>query len=100
MAEATPYVTCYLKVRATDLRTPLLGLAAWAGSLLTGAPWVVALLVLVPLVLAGLGRPQAAWTAVGTVVVCSAVLGVALARAQAVRDGPVAGRPGPARWRR
>ena len=77
-------------VRATDLRMPLLGLAAWAGSLLTGAPWVVALLVLVPLVLAGLGRPQAAWTAVGMVVVCSAVLGVALARAQAVRDGPVA----------
>jgi competence protein ComEC len=69
---------------------PLLGLAAWAGSLLTGVPWVVALLVLVPLVLAGFGRPQAAWTAVGMVVVCSAVLGVALARAQAVRDGPVA----------
>ena len=77
-------------VRATDLRMPLLGLAAWAGSLLAGSPWVVALLVLVPLVLAGLGRPRAAWTAVAMVVVCSAVLGVELARAQAVRDGPVA----------
>ncbi len=77
-------------VRPTDLRMPLLGLAAWAGSLLTGAPWVVALAVLAPLVLLALGLRPAAWTAVGMVVVCAAVLGVALTRAQAVRDGPVA----------
>jgi competence protein ComEC len=69
---------------------PLLGLAAWAGSLLAGAPWVVAAAVLAPLVLVAIAWRQVAWTAIGMVVVCSAVLGVALARAQAVRDGPVA----------
>jgi competence protein ComEC len=69
---------------------PLLGLAAWAGSLLTGVPWVVGLAALAPVVLVAAGRRPAAWTAVGMVVVASAVLGVALTRVQAVRDGPVA----------
>ncbi|MBF4761592.1 ComEC/Rec2 family competence protein [Nocardioides islandensis] len=69
---------------------PLLGLAAWAGSLLAGAPWAVAATVLASLVVVAIAWRRAAWTAIGMVVVCSAVLGVALARAQAVRDGPVA----------
>jgi competence protein ComEC len=69
---------------------PLLGLAAWAGSLLAGAPWVVAATVLASLVVVAIAWRRAAWTVIGMVVVCSAVLGVALARAQAVRDGPVA----------
>jgi competence protein ComEC len=69
---------------------PLLGLAAWAGSLLAGAPWAVAATVLASLVVVAIAWRAAAWTAIGMVVVCSAVLGVALARAQAVRDGPVA----------
>ncbi|WP_323742341.1 ComEC/Rec2 family competence protein [Nocardioides islandensis] len=77
-------------MRPTDLRMPLLGLAAWAGSLLAGAPWAVAATVLASLVVVAIAWRRAAWTAIGMVVVCSAVLGVALARAQAVRDGPVA----------
>ncbi|MEO6511364.1 MAG: DNA internalization-related competence protein ComEC/Rec2 [Nocardioides sp.] len=77
-------------MRPTDLRMPLLGLAAWAGSLLAGAPWVVGLTLLVPFLLLALGLRQAAWTAVGMVVVCSAVLGVALARERAIGDGPIA----------
>ncbi len=77
-------------MRPTDLRMPLLGLAAWAGSLLAGAPWSVAATVLASLVVVAIAWRRAAWTAIGMVVVCSAVLGVALARAQAVRDGPVA----------
>jgi competence protein ComEC len=69
---------------------PLLGVAAWAGSLLAGAPWAVAATVLASLVVVAIAWRRAAWTVIGMVVVCSAVLGVALARAQAVRDGPVA----------
>ena len=78
---------------------PLLGLAAWAGSLL--AVWSAvrtALLVmlvasLLSSVLVALARPggrRAAWTVAAMTVVATGVVVVALARAEAVRDGPVA----------
>ncbi len=80
----------------TDLRMPLLGTAAWAGSLLaTGlAPARVALafvgLAAVAGVMVTFRRGRIAWTFVGMVAVGAAVAGVAVAGAQMVRHGPVA----------
>jgi len=74
-------------LRETDLRMPLLGLAAWAGSLL--AAWPAGRTVGVSLLGVGLAavaltavRPgRVAWTCLGMVVVAAAVAGVAAAHA-------------------
>ncbi len=75
---------------------PLLGLAAWGGSLLSAwlAPASVGLwlsgLAVAGIALAALRPGRVAWTLLGMTVVTAAVAGVAVARAEAVRDGPVA----------
>ena len=80
----------------TDLRMPLLGLAAWAGALLVrwqpDAVQLIALAAVVPVLVAVRWprRRRAALTAVAMVAVASGVGVVALVRAEAVHDGPVA----------
>jgi competence protein ComEC len=84
-------------MRAADLRTPLLGLAAWAGAL--AAVWVpeqwclaaglAALVAVLISALAPSGRRYVP-TLLAVVLVGAGVAAVALARAEAVRDGPVA----------
>ena len=79
----------------TDLRMPLLGLAAWAGALavrwplpvVAGSLGVVAVALLLALVAR---RWRVALTALAMVAVAAGVGAVALARAEAVREGPVA----------
>jgi competence protein ComEC len=81
---------------STDLRLPLLGLAAWAGALLVrwrpGVVGVIALVAAAPLLVAILwpGRRRAALTALAMLAVASGVGVVALVRSEAVRVGPVA----------
>ncbi len=79
----------------TDLRMPLLGLAAWAGALAVRWPLSVVAgslgLVTVALLLAMVThRWRLALTALAMVAVAAGVGAVALARAEAVREGPVA----------
>ncbi len=86
--------------RGPDLRLPLLGLAAWAGALVTywrpAKPgWTLGLLLVasVLLVVTAVRRParrRAAVTGLAAVVVATAVGAIAATQAAAVRDGPVA----------
>jgi competence protein ComEC len=81
---------------STDLRLPLLGLAAWAGALLVRwQPDVLGVIVLVVAapVLVAVRRPRrrrAAITALAMLAVASGVGVVALVRSETVRTGPVA----------
>ena len=83
-------------MRSTDLRLPLLGLAAWAGALLVrwrpDVLWVIALVAVAPLLMASLqpARRRLALTALAMLGVASGVAMVALVRSEAVRTGPVA----------
>ncbi len=79
-----------------DLRMPLLGVAAWAGSLLAIAGPIVAVsgwLVAAALTAARLPRRprRALLTGVGCLLVASATLATALLRIQAAHSGPIAG---------
>ena len=80
----------------TDLRLPLLGLAAWAGALLvrwhSDVVWVLAVGAAAPLLVAACspGRRRAALTALAMLAVAWGVGVVALVRSEAVRVGPVA----------
>ena len=87
--------------RGPDLRLPLLGLAAWAGALVarwepSTSDWTFALLLVVASVCwpsprcAGPLDGGAALTGLAVVVVAAGVGAVAVSRATAVRDGPVA----------
>ena len=83
-----------------DLRLPVLGLAAWAGALLARwepatSDWTLAFLGVVSalLLVSAVRRParrRALLTGLAVVVVGGGVGVVAVARAKAVRDGPVA----------
>ena len=91
-------------MRATDLRMPLLGLAAWVGALAARLParlpsrglaalaCLAVVLVGAALILAAsrVATRRAALTAAAMVVVGGAVTGMSLAQARAVREGPVA----------
>ncbi|HET9998271.1 MAG TPA: ComEC/Rec2 family competence protein [Nocardioides sp.] len=80
----------------TDLRLPLLGLAAWAGALLVrwqpDVIWVIVLVAAAPLLVAVRWpwRRRAAITVLAMLAVASGVGVVALVRSEAVRAGPVA----------
>ena len=79
--------------RATDLRMPLLGVAAWAGALTAGlatyAVWILGLSGLVAVVLLRRSRRRGVLTAVGCLLVFAATLGTALLRHHAATSGPV-----------
>ncbi|GAB2767291.1 ComEC/Rec2 family competence protein [Nocardioides salsibiostraticola] len=79
--------------RATDLRMPLLGLAAWAGALTASlgpyAVWVLGASGLFALVVVRRPRRRGVLTVVGCLLVFAATLGTAMLRQHAAASGPV-----------